>query len=120
MPAKASWSRGLVLGGLIGMIAGLIDPLEGSVVIAAGNVAAAAGGCLGASRYRKLLYLGAALAVIGVATLFAISAVGGFGGDTGRSNWWMLILLPYPAGWILGLIGAVRALRERRPEAPIA
>lgn len=28
------------------------------------------------------------------------------------SNWWGLVLMPYLVGWIVGLIGAIRRLRE--------
>lgn len=114
MPSRPSWSRGLVIGGLVGMCAGVLDPLEGSVVIAAGSLAAAAGGYLGACRRRKLMYIAAALTTIGVSVLWGISAVGGFGGSTGRSTGWALTLLPYPVGWVLGIVGAIRTLRERQ------
>ena len=53
---------------------------------------------------------------LGVATLWAMSALGGVGGDTGRSIWWLLVLLPYPVGWILAVVLAARTLSEgRRP-----
>ena len=45
------------------------------------------------------------LIAVGVGALFAASAVGGIGGHTLRSPWWLLLLLPYIAGWMLGFIG---------------
>ena len=57
-----------------------------------------------------------ALVALGVGALWGLSAVGGFGGSSGRSMWWGALLLPYPAGWILGVVGAVRVLRE--PSVP--
>jgi hypothetical protein len=45
--------------------------------------------------------------------MWIASAFGGFGGGTGRSiGWGLLILLPYAVGWLLGVIGAVLALIE--------
>jgi len=45
------------------------------------------------------------------------SLFGGVGGDTGRSTWWLLTALPYPVGWVMSLLGAVRLLIEsfRKP-----
>ena len=51
-------------------------------------------------------------AVSGVAALWIMSAFGGIGGSTGRSMWWALVLLPYPIGWMLGLVEGYRHLRE--------
>lgn len=114
------WSRVLVGAGLVAMAAGALDPLEGAPVIVAGTLAAAAGASLGGSRHRKTLMLAAALVALGVALMWAASAVGGFGGKTGRPIWLgMLLILPYPAGWLLGLVAAVRSLRER-PAPPDA
>ena len=42
--------------------------------------------------------------------MFALSAVGGIGGKSGHSIWWGLLLLPYPAGWLMALVGAVVGL----------
>jgi hypothetical protein len=95
------------------MLVGAIDPLEGSVVILAGLALAALGAALSASAYRRLLYVALGLGAVGVGLLFGISALGGFGGNSGRSMWWGLILLPYPIGWLAGLVGAVRVMRER-------
>jgi hypothetical protein len=105
--------RVLLIVGLIGMIVGALDPLEGSVVILPATVLATVGAARGGKRHRITLYWALFLVVVGVAALWGISALGGFGGRTGRSMWWALILVPYPLGWILGLVGAVRSLRER-------
>ena len=101
------------------MVAGVVDPLEGSVVILPATVLATVGAALGGNRHRITLYWALLLVAVGVTALWGISALGGFGGHTGRSMWWALILIPYPIGWILGLVGAVRSLRERPvPGAP--
>ena len=113
---QAIWSRRLVIAGLVLMLAGALDPLEGSVVILAGTALAALGAFLSRSRYR-LPFVSLALTAIGVAVLFGLSEFGGVGGNSGRSLWWLLLGVPYPAGWILGLVGATRKLREPRHSA---
>lgn len=51
------------------------------------------------------------LAAGGVGWLFILSAMGGFGGDTGRGAWWALTILPYPIGWGPELVCLGRSLR---------
>jgi hypothetical protein len=116
MNRNARWSRTLVIVGLVAMLAGILDPMEGSLVILAGIAAAAVGVWLGHDRQSKLVYWSFALVVLGVGALWALSSVGGFGGSTGRSNWWGLLILPYPVGWIMGLLAVRRILRQ--PSTP--
>ena len=111
MDTQTRWWRILTGIGLFGMILGLLDPLEGSIVIVVGVALVALGAWIGKSRSRKLIDWAFALVVIGVGMLFFMSSKGGVGGDTGRSSWWLLLCLPYPAGWILGFVGAVRDLK---------
>lgn len=106
-------SRWIVIVGLVLMVIGAVDPLEGSVVILAGSILVAFGAFRSHTRYR-LPVTALVLIAIGVGALFGMSALGGVGGDTGRSIWWLLLCLPYPIGWILGLIGAASKLREPR------
>jgi hypothetical protein len=101
-----------VIAGFAAMLIGAVDPLEGSVVILLGSGMVTLEATLGKSRYRTLLFWSLALVAVGVGALWALSAVGGFGGRTGRSYWWSLVLLPYPIGWIMGLAGAILRLRE--------
>jgi hypothetical protein len=105
-------SRVLVIVGLVAMAIGALDPLEGSLVILLGSGLVALGARLGKSRQRILLYWSFVLVTVGVGAMWGLSALGGFGGSTGRSNWWGLVLSPYPIGWIAGIVGAVRRLRE--------
>jgi len=116
MQESRRWWRILVVGGLVLMVMGAIDPLEGSLVILPGCALVALGAFLGKSYRRKLLLWAFGLVAIGVGVLFGVSALGGIGGDTGRSMWLALLFLPYPVGWILGLVGAIQTLRETRPE----
>lgn len=112
------FSRIFVIAGLLMMVVGAVDPLEGSLLILPGSALAALGGRFGHSPYSKLLLWSFVLVSFGVAILFGLSALGGLGGDGGRSMWWVLVLLPYPAGWVMGLVGAVRTLRIP-PSTPI-
>ena len=106
-------SRWLVVVGLVLMVVGAIDPLEGSVVILGGSLLAAAGAFFSRSRYR-LPVAALILIALGVGAMFGMSALGGVGGNSGHSLWWLLLCVPYPVGWILGLIGAVSKLGEPR------
>jgi len=106
------WSRILGIAGLIAMLVGAIDPLEGSVVILAGVALAALGARIGASRHRRLLYWALGLTAAGVGAMWGLSVIGGIGGNTGRSIWWALVILPYPVGWVLGIVGALKRFRE--------
>jgi len=117
MDKRNRWSRVLVIVGLIAMLFGAIDPLEGSLVILPGSVLVAVGALLAGTRYKKLILWSLALVVVGVGAGWGWSAVGGFGGleDGGRrSYWWALTIAPYPIGWVMGVVGAILKLRERR------
>ncbi|MBI4470041.1 MAG: hypothetical protein HY650_12045 [Acidobacteria bacterium] len=112
MNRASRWSRILAIVGLVAMVIGALDPLEGSLVILPGTGLVALGAALGKSRHRILLYWSFILVAAGVGALWWMSALGGLGGNTGHSYWWALVLVPYPVGWIMGLVGAIRTLRE--------
>ena len=119
MPTRGRWSRILVVVGLVAILVGAADPLEGSLVILPGTGLLALAAWLGHSRNRRLLYWAFALVAVGVGEVWGLSAVGGLGGSTGRSMWWAILLLPYPVGWVMALVGAIRRLREARsPSVP--
>ncbi len=118
MLTSKGWSRILVIAGLVATLAGALDPLEGSIVILLGTSLLALAAWIGGSQHRRLLYWSFALVAVGVGALWGMSALGGVGGPTGRSMWWLLVLAPYPVGWVMAVIGAVRQLRgTRRPAA---
>jgi hypothetical protein len=94
------------------MLLGAIDPLEGSFVILPSVGVVAIGAWLGESRHRKLLTWSLGLVALGVAAMVVLSWLGGIGGTSGRSMWWGILILPYPVGWLIGLIGAALALIE--------
>jgi hypothetical protein len=94
------------------MLVGAIDPLEGSFVILPASGVVALGGFLGKSRYRKVLYAAFILIAAGFGAMIIMTMMGGIGGRTGRSMWWGLLCLPYPIGWVVGLVGVILRLVE--------
>jgi hypothetical protein len=96
------------------MVLSVVDPLEGAFVILAGSVFVTAGALLGKSEYWQLIVLSFVLISLGVVALLVLSATGGIGGKSGHSIWWGLTILPYPIGWILGLVGIGIMLAEWR------
>jgi hypothetical protein len=117
MNATSPGARVLVVFALVALLVGTLDPLEGSVLILLGIAVFTLEAWLSASRHRRAISWSLVLAAVGTAALFGLSSVGGLGGGTGRSYWWVLVLLPYPAGWLLGLVTGLRQVRDafRRP-----
>ena len=117
MEVRMVLPRTLIVVGVLLMLVGALDPLEGAVAIVVGSGMAAVGAHLSHSPRRALLEWGFGLIVVGVACMIVLSALGGLGGDSGRSACWGLLLLPYAAGWVTGLTGAglwaVDGLRNR-------
>ncbi len=107
--------RLLLIAGLVLMVLGAVDPLEGSIVILAGSALAALAAHFSHLQRAVAIVTAFILIAVGVATLFGFSAVGGIGGNTGRSMWWMLTMVPYPIGWIVGLVAVISSLRAPRP-----
>lgn len=89
------------------MLVGALDPLEGSLVILPGSGLVALGTFLNHGERRLLSYrVGVFIMIaIGVGALWGFSMLGGFGGTSGRSNLWGLLILPYLAGWQMGICG---------------
>lgn len=106
--------RGFIVVGLVLLALALVDPLEASLVAIPGVGAVAIGAFLIRSRLRVQAYWAAALLVLGVSTMWILSAFGGLGGSTGRPLWWTVVVVPYPIGSLLGLVTGIRMLRERR------
>ncbi len=107
MNARSLWSRILIIVGSIAMLVGALDPMEGSLIILPGSGLVALGTFLGQSERRWIAYrVGVFLLIaIGVGAMWGLSRVGGFGGNSGRSNWWGLLMLPYLIGWSMGIWG---------------
>ena len=123
MNSRMVWSRILKIVGGIAMLLGTLDPLEGSLLILPGSGLIALGISLGGRNRRTVLYWTCAfiLIAVGVGAMFALSAVGGIGGKSGHSMWWGVLILPYPAGWLMalagGVAGLVRHFKSRGKEA---
>jgi len=100
------WSRILIAVGSIAVLVRALDPLEGSVVILPGSGIVTLGTFLSNSARRSIIYWTSIFLLIsaGVGALFVLSALGGIGGTSGHSMWWGLLILPYPVGWVMGIV----------------
>jgi hypothetical protein len=107
MNGRSIWSRILIIVGSIAMLVGALDPMEGSVVILPGSGLVALGTFLGQSERRLIAYRVWVfiLIAIGVGAVWGLTWVGGFGGNSGRSIWWGVMILPYLIGWSMGIWG---------------
>ena len=122
--------RILIVVGSVGILIGSLDPLEGSLLILPGSGLVALGHYLNRAnpKVTKDWLVIFVLNAIGVGALWGFSAVGGFGGDSGRSMWCGLWIMPYLFGWIMALVRILgpgfgmlksrwRQLRQRREQA---
>lgn len=115
MNTQPKWTKTIFITGVAALLLGTIDPMEGSVLIAAGALALAVATRFAADRHRNLFLLFCALIITGVIYLFAISSVGGFMGNTGRSWIWGLPILPYPIGWLgISILLVLRGIQNRK------
>ena len=107
MNTRKLWSRILVIVGSIAMLVGAVDPMEGSLVILPGSGLVALGTFLGQSERRLIAYRlwVFILIAMGVGAMWGLTRVGGFGGNSGRSMWWGVLILPYLIGWSMGIWG---------------
>ncbi len=124
MGGRSGWAKALTVAGCVLFLVGTLDPLEGSIAILAGAALGAAGAGMGRQSEGSAVFWSwtVGLLVVGVAALWGLSALGGVGGDTGRSYVWLLFCLPYPVGWLMALGGivtlGVRSLRRQRGGPP--
>ena len=117
MNARKLWSRILIVVGSVAMLMGAVDPLEGSFVILPGSALVTLGAFLSGCERRlrtDWLWVVGSIA-FGVGALFVLSAFGGIGGRSGHSMWWGLRILPYPIGWVMGIVSLASRLIRRRP-----
>lgn len=107
MNARQLWSHILIIVGGIGMLVGAIDPLEGSLLILPGSGLVAFGTFLGQNGRGLIVYrVGVFILIaIGVGAMWRLGSAGGFGGNSGRSMWWGVLILPYLIGWSMGMWG---------------
>ena len=106
MKARQLWSRIFIAVGTIAMLVGAVDPLEGSLVILPGTglitFGTFLGNCERQLRVQWILIL--LLIAFGVGALWGLGA---FGLYRGHSSWWKVLILPYPIGWIIGIVNLV-------------
>ena len=114
MTTRNRWTLGLAFTGLAGLVLSALDPLEGAIVAVISAALLAVSGYLGNSELRRPVYWAAGLIAVGFAVLMGLSALGGIGGSTGRSMWLALFILPYPVGWLMGIVLGVRLVRQAR------
>ena len=107
---KINWIRIIFIIGVIGLIAGALDPLEGSVVISGGIILITLASYLSQDPQRKAFLVSMILILTGVILLFYLSSLGGFGGTSELSWWWGVLILPYPAGWILAIVSLIKRI----------
>ena len=108
MNGRDRWTRGLGVAGFIAMLVGAVDPLEGSVLIFVGSGLVALGAFLAHDARRLVVYRTSVFVLIaaGVGAMWGLTAAGGFGGASGRTMWWGVLLLPYLAGWFMTVWGS--------------
>jgi hypothetical protein len=93
--------------GIVTFLLGILDPLEGSVVICFGAILITLVSYFRKETFFKWFLMATILTLFGVIALFVVSSFGGLGKDA-LSPWWGLVLLPYPIGWILGIIFLIK------------
>ena len=113
MKKEAKWINIIYNLGIVAVILGAIDPLEGSIVILAGSALIAFASHKRMSSYREKFFLSFLLILFGVAFLWYLSSLGGFGGASDLSWGWGLLIIPYPVGWLLAII-TIFQKRKRR------
>ena len=114
LSASSLWSRILITIGTVAMLAGALDPLEGSLVILLGVGLITLGTFLGPSerQLRTQWVLVLLLVAFGVGALWGLGA---FHLYRGHSSWWQILILPYPIGWVIGIVNLVfRLVRSIR------
>ncbi len=104
MWTKVKILKVLFIIGIVAIIIGVIDPLEGSAAILAGSLLIALSSYFLKDRYWKLFFVGFIMIAIGVFFLFYFSSLGGFGGNSKLSWWFISLIIPYPIGWLLTII----------------
>ncbi len=113
MKQGIKWPQWMFIIGVIAFLIGTLDPMEGSVVIAAGSILMAIGSLLKYDRQSIVFTATAIMIFTGVFCLWYVSSLGGF--DPKKEWWWIVLILPYPIGWLIN-VGAliVRAFRSRK------
>lgn len=114
MKSNYNWKRWLYIIGLILFFLGTLDPLEGSVSIVAGSLLITFIIAIDKKELWKSYLMSSILIAVGVAFMFYFSSLGGWGG-TSRLPWVLVVLLlPYPVGWVWTIVLLVKSMRMKR------
>ena len=115
MEEKTKWTHVTYVMGIIAQLVGILDPLEGSILVAAGSILVVLSTFVTHDRHRKLFLLSCIMIITGVAFMFYLSSLGGFGDKSILSWWWGILILPYPIGWLITMITLiVRAFEKAK------
>ena len=109
--------RWLPVAALVITLLAAIDPLEGFPVVLIGGVLIVMAAVQEGRVRVKLAAWGLVLAILGCAAMVGLSMLGGVGGDSGRSLWWLMAVLPYPIGVLLFVTADLLILRARSVKA---
>lgn len=90
--------------GIVLFILGTLDPLEGSILIVIGSFLIAYSSYYTKNIYKNIFIINFILICAGVAAMWILSSMGGFGGTSSLSAWWGLSIITYPIGWLLEII----------------
>jgi hypothetical protein len=101
---KRRWLQAGFILGVVLFLLGTLDPLEGSILILAGSILLAVVTHFFKDPQRKWYRIAGTLILFGVLALWILSALGGFGGESTLSYGWAVLILPYPAGWLMLLV----------------
>ena len=114
MITRNRWTFGLAVAGLAGLVLSALDPLEGAIVSVISAIVLAVSAHMAHGRLRSPLLWAAAMIAAGFAVMVGFSQLGGIGGNSGRSIWLALFILPYPVGWLMGVVLGVRLVKTAR------
>lgn len=95
----------MVVLGSIGILIGIIDPLEGALLIFPGSGMIALGAYLAQTPRRRLVYCAFLLSGSSIAAALGMSYLW-----HGIPDRWTLVLLPYPIGWMMDVVGVAFTL----------
>src|SRR6478672_11688661 len=109
MDTRYQYARVLLVAGLAVLLIGMVDPLEGSIFTLIGVGVLAIASLLSGSRYANLLTWAVWFISAGISVMILLSWMGGVGGTSGHSAGWLVLVLPYPIGLVLALVGGVGA-----------
>jgi hypothetical protein len=101
---KPKWTRIAFIAGIIALILGTLDPLEGSVVILFGGILLSLSAFVNKDHQWRIFIASTLMILAGVSSLFILSSLGGFGGNSSLSWWWGILILPYPLGWLIMIV----------------